>query len=144
MYAHSIDLHSHLIHDGIIAATWAPSTTFSSLLVLLTNKAIHMFTPTTVPSSTRPSPREIRDYLQAFQLTQSICLPNPSLRYASVIVIGSVLVVSHSEGLSVVNPVTEQWEEYPCDVLTVAGLNEESCVIEMVNGQVEESLIKMH
>ena len=50
-------------------------------------------------------------------------------------------MVTHSEGISVVNPVTEQWEDYPCDVLTVAGLNEESCVIEMVDGNVELMMI---
>lgn len=50
-------------------------------------------------------------------------------------------MVTHSEGISVVNPVTEQWENYPCDILTVAGLNEESCVIEMVDGSVELMMI---
>ena len=141
MYAHSIDLHSHLTHDGIIAAAWASSKAFSSLLVLLTNKAIHMLVPTIIPSSSRPSPREIRDYLQSFQVAQSISLPNPSLHYASVAVVGAVLVVTHSEGISVVNPSTEQWEEYQCDVLTVASLNDESCVVEMVDGQVELMII---
>lgn len=142
MYAQSIDLKQILACDGILSAEWSPSTTFSSSLILLTNQALHFVTPSIIPSSTRPTPREMRDYLQSFSLTRTIALPNPSVRYASLAVVGENLVITCTEGVYVLNCPTEQWEECMCgEVLALAKLNEEGCLVEMADGQVNMLMI---